>query len=112
QGKPLRHPLHPILIHIPIALFLLAIVLDAATWLTEAGDSELVRGAFYALAGGVVAALVAAVPGFVDWADIRRDHPARPTATTHMILNLLAVGGYGLRLLLRYHHPGAARTPV
>ncbi|MEW6160992.1 MAG: DUF2231 domain-containing protein, partial [Verrucomicrobiota bacterium] len=28
QGKPLRHPLHPLLVHFPLALFVFSFVLD------------------------------------------------------------------------------------
>ena len=100
QGKPIRHPLHPTLVHFPIGLFVLSLFFDLAALFAGAGNA-LVRGAFYAMLGGVVMALIAALPGFVDWLDIRRDHPAKPLATYHMALNLAAVGLYVVNLLTR-----------
>src|SRR5213079_2710726 len=55
----------------------------------------------YAMLLGVITALLAAVPGFVDYSDIRRDHPGKATATRHMILNLMVVAIYGINLWIR-----------
>jgi uncharacterized membrane protein/nitrite reductase/ring-hydroxylating ferredoxin subunit len=111
QGKPLRHPLHPFLAHFPIGLFFFSCALDLASWLFR-GAPGLVPGAFYAMALGVVCALVAAVPGFADYTSIRRDHPARRTATWHMLLNLAAVMLYAANLWLRQPVLDALRTPA
>ena len=42
QGKPLKHPLHPILVHLPIALFLISFLLDIGSFIW--GGAEFVRG--------------------------------------------------------------------
>lgn len=100
EGKPLRHPVHPMLVHFPIGLFILSFILDLAS-LAFPSVPNLVRDSFYAMLVGVITALIAAVPGFVDYTDIRSDHPAKRTATAHMILNLMAVALYGINLGLR-----------
>ncbi|MEX2560280.1 MAG: DUF2231 domain-containing protein [Pirellulales bacterium] len=110
QGKPLGHPLHPLLIHFPIGLFVLSLVLDFISLAASQGN-HYVRGAFYALVAGIVTALAAAAAGLADWWDIRRDHPARAIATHHMILNLWAVSLYIVGLVLRWGALDAARTP-
>src|SRR5213078_574419 len=100
EGKPLRHPIHPMLVHFPIGFFILSLLLDLATFLFPAAPL-LLRASFYAILFGVVAALLAAVPGFVDYSDIRNDHPAKRVATAHMTLNLIVVAVYGINLGLR-----------
>jgi uncharacterized membrane protein/nitrite reductase/ring-hydroxylating ferredoxin subunit len=100
EGKPLRHPIHPMLVHFPIGLFLLSLLLDLAS-LPFPSVPHLVGDSFYAMLTGVIFSLIAAVPGFVDYTDIRSDHPGKRTATTHMILNLIVVAFYGINLGLR-----------
>ena len=100
EGKPLRHPIHPMLVHFPIGFLVLSFLLD----LVSLGFPEvpgLLRGSFYAMLLGIITALLAAVPGFVDYSDIRRDHPGKATATRHMILNLMVVAIYGINLWIR-----------
>ena len=100
QGKPFGHPLHPALVHFPIGLFVLSLFFDLASYLfREAG--WLAQAAFSTLSLGLVLALLATVPGLVDWLDIRRDHPNKGKATTHMLLNLTAITLYAINLLLR-----------
>jgi nitrite reductase/ring-hydroxylating ferredoxin subunit/uncharacterized membrane protein len=100
EGKPLHHPLHPLLVHFPIGLFFFSFVLDVASLIFR-GTPGLVAGAFYSMALGLAGALIAAIPGFVDYSGIRRDHPARRTATWHMLFNLCAVLLYAANLYLR-----------
>src|SRR5438552_1077336 len=100
EGKPFRHPLHPMLVHFPIGFFLLSLLLDLAS-LAFPAIPHLVRDAFYAMLLGVVTALIAAVPGFVDYTDIRSDHPGKRTATAHLTLNLIVVALYGINLGVR-----------
>src|SRR5205809_7900236 len=100
EGNPLRHPIHPMLVHFPIGFLVVSFLLD----LVSLGFPEvpnLVRCSFYAMLFGVVTALLAAVPGFVDYSDIRRDHAGKATATRHMTLNLMVVAIYGINLWLR-----------
>src|SRR5256714_2380816 len=99
EGKPLRHPVHPMLVHFPIGFFILSLLLDLASLVFP--SVLLVRGSFYSMLTAVVAALLAAVPGFVDYTDIRADHPGKRTATAHMILNFMVVVVYGINLGVR-----------
>src|SRR5213596_300382 len=111
EGKPLRHPLHPLLVHFPIGLFILSLLLDLASFAFRS-TPDLVRDAFYAMLLGIIMALIAAVPGFVDYTDIRGDHPGRRTATAHLTLNLIVVGLYGINLGVRSSTLDAFKTPV
>lgn len=93
QGRPLGHPIHPLLVHLPIGLWTLSFLFDLANRLATP-ENWLVQAAFYTLAVGLAAAVVAALFGVVDWVDIRADHPARAVANTHMLLNLAAMALY------------------
>lgn len=111
QGKPFGHPLHPALVHFPIGLFLLSLVLDIAPYLWTTSNN-LFHAGYYSMLFGLVGAVLAAVAGLVDWSDIRIDHPARKTATLHMILNLTVIALFGINLFLRAGQPELARVPL
>lgn len=101
QGKPIHHPLHPMLVHFPIGLFVLSFVMDIASYFGN-GSVNLVRGSFYMMAAGEAMGLVAAIPGLVDWLDIREDHRSRKIGVWHMGLNVLMLLIYGGNLALRW----------
>lgn len=110
EGKPLRSPLHPALVHLPIALFPLSFILDLVSWISPRPELQLVRCAFITIAVGIATAVIAAIVGLVDYTSIRDDHPAKKTATLHMVLNLVAVGLFAAGLGLRYGSLNLERT--
>jgi len=110
EGKPLRHPLHPFLVHFPVGLFTLSLILDLIS-LRYPLDG-LYRGAFYAIVLGVICSLTAAIPGFADFLDIRKDHPAKHKARLHMILNLIMVALFAIDGWIRGQDLYFLRTPV
>lgn len=110
EGKPLRVPLHPAFVHLPIALFPLSLLLDAASWLIEGNNAGLARGAFTCIVAGLATGLLASVFGIVDYTEIRDDHPAKKTATAHMVLNLVALGLFAAGAGLRYGNLDTERT--
>lgn len=111
QGRPLGHPLHPILNHFPIALFVSSLLFDAATLLGYGGNA-FVLAAFYTMILGVVTGVLAALTGLADYVDIRVDHPGKRNATLHMGLNLTMLVLYAVNLNLRNADLGAGGTPL
>ena len=84
------HPIHPALIPFPFAFLYGAFFFDLAGRLTER-SSLWATGAYLSLVG-VAAALVAAVPGFVDYfRTVPPNSSGKRRATKHMIVNLAAV---------------------
>lgn len=112
EGKPARMPLHPAIVHLPIALFPLSVLLDAGSWIFVRPEWQLVRASFLTLIGGVATAVLAAVFGFVDYTEIRRDHPAAKVATRHMVLNLVAVALFAIGAVVRAGELDVARTGI
>jgi uncharacterized membrane protein/nitrite reductase/ring-hydroxylating ferredoxin subunit len=111
QGKPFGHPLHPALVHFPIGLFILSLILDIASYLGFTLN-DLFRASFYTIAFGIATGILAALVGLVDRSDIRLDHPARKTANLHMLLNLTAIGLFGINLFFRAGQSELTRTPL
>ncbi len=101
QGRWLGHPLHPALVHLPTALWPAALIFDL---LSQIGGGNNVFGqiSFYALAAGLLAALLAVPTGLADWWDIKSSRTASRLGVFHLLLNLLAAGlcliNLGLRL--------------
>ena len=95
-----RHPLHPMLVPIPIGLWIGSLVCDLWNHLSSSPPAWLGTVAFVTMAGGVIGALVAAVPGLVDALSLR--HAPKRIAMVHMSLNLLVVVLYLVNLRLRW----------
>lgn len=110
QGRALGHPLHPMLVHLPIGLWVLSFVLDVIALTTKSAPTA--QAAMIVLVTGVAVSVLTMVTGFADFFDIRADHPARRTATWHMVLNLCAVAVFGVSTLLRLRDAGPSILPT
>ncbi|MFD3548216.1 DUF2231 domain-containing protein [Streptomyces sp. NPDC058655] len=91
RGRPLGHPVHPVLVQLPIGCWLSAAVLDAVP------GSQ--RSAAVLTAVGLAGVAPAAVAGWADWADLPPEQ-ARVGAA-HAIANVAAVACYGASLAAR-----------
>lgn len=95
-----KHPIHPILVAIPIGLCAFSVFADIVR-LAGLGGPAWFDLAKYAIAGGIVGALLAAVPGFVDYLSIT-DARVRDIAFAHSVTALFVVALYGLSFWLRW----------
>jgi uncharacterized membrane protein len=104
------HPFHPMLVALPIGLWIFSIVSDVIFkfgWGGQVWNDV----AFYTLAGGIVGALIAALPGFVDLIGLQ--NPKTMTiAIWHMFINLSAVALYCVNLWMRMHRPPGDNLPI
>lgn len=82
------HPIHPMLVPIPIGLWLFSFACDLIHKFGS-GDAEWATVALYTMIGGIVGALLAAAPGFIDFTSLP-DEPKK-TAGIHMTINLVIV---------------------
>jgi uncharacterized membrane protein len=93
------HPIHPMLVVFPVGLWGFSLIADLIHY-WRLGGSTWSAVAYYTMAGGIVGALAAAVPGLVDLISIR-DRKAKRIGIAHMVINLFVVGLYVLNLFLR-----------
>lgn len=110
HGDWLGHPLHPILVHLPVGLWPAALIFDVLS-VCGVGGNPMVRCAFWSIVLGIGGALGAAVPGYADWTDIGRDKPARSLGLYHLFLNLTALGIWFANAVVRLGSLDAAATP-
>ena len=92
-----KHPTHPMFVVLPIGLWVTALVFDIIYAFTDRPGMR--TAAFWNVAAGVVGALLAAIPGFVDWLSLTGR--AARIATYHMILNLAAVVIFAVNWFVR-----------
>lgn len=110
-GKWLGHPLHPALVHVPIALWLGALLFDVLT-MCHLGGNGLVRGAFWAIAIGLASTAIVVPTGIAEWTQIKREKPAWTIALCHMILNLVVAALLAISLYLRWNSYYADQPPT
>ena len=105
------HPIHPMLIPFPFAFLSGAVLFDLGSKLF--GEPSLGRTGGHLAAAGIVTALLAAVPGFVDYFfTVPPNSSAKGRATKHMLANLTAVGLFAAAWLLRQDAPDAPSAAV
>lgn len=94
----MRHPLHPALVHFPIACWSLATAGDLASlvWGEPAWDLAGVL-----LVAGIGFSLPAMLAGFFELAKVAADHPALKDVNRHMIMVMCALAFYTSSLFLR-----------
>jgi uncharacterized membrane protein len=83
-----RHPIHPMLVPVPITCFVGAFLTDFAYWLT----AEMMWADFSAwlLAVGLIVGVLAGIAGFIDFLGNRRIRAQAP-AWPHMLGNLVVL---------------------
>jgi uncharacterized membrane protein len=103
------HPIHPMLVPLPIGLWLFSFVCDLA-FVLGTGASFWATLAFYTIAGGIIGALAAAVPGVIDLMSLH----GRPKtiALVHMALNVTLVVLYAVNLGMRLAGTPVAGAPL
>jgi uncharacterized membrane protein len=97
-------PIHPMLVHYPIALWTTSVITDALYFFQR--NSSLMLISKFLIAAGIVGALLAALPGIVDWTTIS-DRAAKRTGNLHLVLNVSALLLFGVSLYLRMKNYGA-----
>lgn len=104
------HSIHPMLIPFPIAFLVGGLAADVGGAMLESNDLRVI--AWYLIAAGVVMALVAAVPGFIDYLyTVPPRSSGKKRATLHMTANLSAVAIFAGAWWLR-GGPGVAPEGV
>ena len=84
------HPLHPILIPFPITSFIATLVFDLLAYFYENHHFGLT--ALYLNIGGIATALLAAIPGIIDFTfTVPPKSSAKKRAATHGFLNITNV---------------------
>jgi uncharacterized membrane protein len=103
-----HHPLHPLMITLPIGMFTLSVICDV---IYLASNQRILFHDFatYAIIAGIICALLAAIPGVIDWFSLKGEK-VRKTANYHAILNICVLILFGISLAWRLNDPSATNA--
>ena len=94
----MKHPIHPILVHFPIATWFLATIADIASLFT---NEQVGWVAGVLLVTGTIMSLPAMIAGLVDLGKINQQSTAIKIANQHMILMMISWSFYAVSLFMR-----------
>ena len=106
------HPIHPMLIPFPLALWATSFVVDLLFYLFR--HPTLLVIAKFMLAAGCIGAILAAIFGIIDWLAIKNGEVKR-VANWHARLNVAALVVFAISLFLRlgsYSHLVGRRLTI
>jgi uncharacterized membrane protein len=100
-----NHPIHPMFVNFPIGLWIFSLVTDIIYRVN--GNEMWASVAYYSMAGGIIGAILAAVPGFVDYFALKPSR-VKDIALWHMLINVSALILYCFNFYYRTGAPDAA----
>src|ERR1051326_4416218 len=104
-----KHPIHPMLVGLPMGLWVFSLIADL---FSAAGRGDVWKDvAFYTMAGGIAGALIAAIPGLIDFFSLK-ESLTRRLALYHMIVNLAATAIFAVNFYLRFSQPLNGLLPI
>lgn len=104
-------PLHPMLVHFPIALYPTSLVFDALSHLRDDGNPFVV-GAFSLIVIALVVSALAVAAGFADFLLIENGTRTWRIAVLHMSLQLVTAGLFLANAVLRGRDLDVTSTPT
>jgi uncharacterized membrane protein len=110
QGRFMNHPMHPMLVHLPIGLWIVSFIFDICFLSTANG--VFAQASWYCMLIGLIGAGLSAVAGLAEYVDIPRNSLPRRVATSHMVINLVVTALFLVDLLIRYRMTAGVPTLV
>jgi uncharacterized membrane protein len=104
-------PLHPMLVHFPVALYPTSLVFDALSHLSDDGNPFVV-GAFTLIVIALVVSVLAIAAGFADFLPIENASRTWRIAVLHMSVQLVTSGLFLANAILRSRDLDVTATPV
>jgi uncharacterized membrane protein len=104
-------PLHPMLVHFPIALYPTSLMFDVLSHLADDGNPY-VRGAFTLIVIALVISVLVVAAGFADFLLIENGSRTWRIAVLHMSMQLVTSGLFLANAVLRGRDLDVTATPV
>jgi uncharacterized membrane protein len=104
----LGHPIHQMLVVVPLGLFVIATVFDVITMFRPM--AELSIAAFWNIVAGSIGAGLAAVFGLIDWTKIPKDTRAKRIGVYHALANVAVLTLFVIAVVLRWDNASYVAT--
>ena len=104
-----RHPIHPMLVPIPIGLWIFSLVCDLL-FVFGAGATHWATVSFWTMLGGLAGAILAALPGIIDMLSLRGT--PKKLALVHMGINVTVVVLYAMNFGMRLNGGAISGLPL
>jgi uncharacterized membrane protein len=102
------HPIHALSIVLPLGALSMSVIIDVINLIDE---RQIWKDAAYVLIGlGVLAGLLVAVPGLIDWLSIPAENDAKSIGLLHAASNSIGLILFGFSWYLRYDQPDSWST--
>src|SRR5438874_2171973 len=108
KAKLFGHPIHQMLVVIPLGLMVMACIFDCIA--LASGDRTFFAVSYWNIYAGIIGGLIAAVFGLWDWLAIPNGTRAKSIGAWHGIGNVVMVGLFTGSCLIRYF--AAAHIPT
>jgi uncharacterized membrane protein len=92
------HPIHPMLIPFPIALWTTSFASDVLFYFVRNDSLQLISK--FLLAAGCIGGVAAAIPGIIDWLGLK-ERQVKKIANWHARINIIALIVFAASLFLR-----------
>jgi uncharacterized membrane protein len=99
KAKLFGHPIHPMLIVLPLGLFLMAVFSDIAYLAT--GNPTFAAVSYWDIGAGIAGGLLAAIFGLIDWWAIPSGTRAKSIGLYHGVSNVIVVVLFLISCLMR-----------
>ena len=103
RTKLLGHPIHPMLIVLPLGLLSASVAFDIIDRLRDSGTWAQTASA--TMAAGIIGGLVAAPFGLLDWLNLPDGTRAKRVGLLHGSVNVVALALFAISWLLRRDDP-------
>ncbi len=98
------HPIHPMIIVLPLGLYSISVIFDIIRMIT--GNEILATVSYWNIAAGIIGGLAAAVSGTVDWLPIPAGTRAKQIGLWHGVGNVVVTGLFTVSWFMRSNEPG------
>src|SRR5829696_7808253 len=106
--RALGHPVHPMLVMFPIALYVTGTIFDIIHLISD--NDIFAEVGFWMITAGLIGAVLAAATGLLDWTKIPTGTRAKGVGLRHGLLNSIALVAFliswGIRVDRPAHLPG------